>query len=118
MSDGGRFGRQRDEGGGFDADPITERLGRGSPTYEAYTETARDLLAADARFGAVRDEWERFFQTSHGDVFADVAVENPRTRLFVDALYYDFVVDRLVALCEREFDFALVNREARANTDA
>ncbi|WP_135824712.1 N-6 DNA methylase [Halorussus ruber] len=118
MNDDGTFGRQRGEGGGFDAALVTEQLGRESATYEAYTDAARDLLATDREFRAARETWETFFETSHGDVFADVAVENPRTRLFVDALYYDFVVDRLVALCEREFDFALANRESRANTDA
>ncbi|WP_276299300.1 N-6 DNA methylase [Halorussus lipolyticus] len=118
MSDRGNFGRQRDERRVFDENDAFEELGRGSATYEAYTETARDLLAADARFGAVRDEWERFFETSHGEVLADVDAENPRNLLFVDALYYDFVVDRLVAFAEREFDFALANRETNANTDA
>jgi hypothetical protein len=118
MSDGGNFGRQRGDNGGFDAGRITEELGRESATYRAYTETARDLLATDEAFRAARETWETFFETSHGEVFADVAVEDPRNRLFVDALYYDFVVDRLVALCEHEFGFALVNREPRANTDA
>jgi len=102
MNDGGTF----------------ERWGRESATYEAYSETASDLLATDERFRAARDEWETFFETSHGDVFADVAVENPLDRLFVDALYYDFVVDRIVAFAEREFNFALVNREPGDNTDA
>jgi len=97
---------------------IFERWGRESATYEAYSEAARDLLATDERFRAARDEWETFFETSHGDVFADVAVENPLDRLFVDALYYDFVVDRIIAVAEREFDFTLANREPRANTDA
>lgn len=111
MSDRGNDGRA------WSQHRAVERLGRGSATYEAYARTARDLLAADARFQAVRDEWGRFFQTSHGDVFADVDAADPRNRLFVDALYYDFVVDRLVAFAEREFGFSLANRESRANTD-
>ncbi|WP_137284312.1 N-6 DNA methylase [Halorussus salinisoli] len=102
MNDGGTF----------------ERWGRESASYRDFSETACDLLATDERFRTARREWEAFFETSHGDVFADVGVENPRDRLFVDALYYDFVVDRIVAFAEQEFDFALANPEPSANTDA
>ncbi len=115
---------------------IAERWGRESALYEEYRDAALALLAADEEFRAARSEWERFFVTSHGDAFADVdrataatrqsgagterssAATDPRDELFVDSLYYDFVVDRIVAAAEREFGFRLVNREPRANTDA
>ncbi|WP_128477131.1 N-6 DNA methylase [Halorussus pelagicus] len=102
---------------------IAERWGRESALYEAYRDVARDLLASDERFRTARSEWETFFETSHGDALADVerpsaAGERPTDELFVDSLYYDFVVDRIVALAEREFGFALANREPRANTGA
>jgi hypothetical protein len=103
---------------------IAERWGRESALYGEFRDAALDLLASDDRFRAARSEWEAFFVTSHGDAFADVDADRPRDEyrprdeLFVDSLYYDFVVDRIVALAEREFDFRLVNREPRANTDA
>ncbi|UPV75415.1 SAM-dependent methyltransferase [Halorussus limi] len=97
---------------------IVEGWGRESALYGEFRATALDLLATDDRFRDARSEWEEFFVTSHGDAFADVDRDRPKDELFVDSLYYDFVVDRIVALAEREFDFRLVNREPRANTDA
>jgi hypothetical protein len=97
---------------------LAERWGRESALYEQYRDAALDLLATDEEFRAARSEWERFFATSHGDAFADVDRDRPKDELFVDSLYYDFVVDRIVAAAEREFGFRLVNREPRANTDA
>ncbi|MFC7082203.1 N-6 DNA methylase [Halorussus caseinilyticus] len=97
---------------------IAERWGRESVSYREFESAARDLLETDDRFRAARAEWETFFTTSHGDVFADADVARPRDDLFVSALYYDFVVDRCIAFAEREFDFRLANPEPRANTDA
>ncbi|UPW01444.1 SAM-dependent methyltransferase [Halorussus gelatinilyticus] len=104
---------------------LAERWGRESALYETFRSVALDLLATDERFRAARSEWAEFFVTSHGDALADVerdrpdaASERPEDELFVDSLYYDFVVDRVVAAAEREFDFRLANREPRANTDA
>ncbi|MWG35153.1 N-6 DNA methylase [Halomarina oriensis] len=97
---------------------VFDRWGRESHHYERYTSNAVDRLADDDDVQAAKAEWEAFFVGSHGDVFDGLAVEDPRTRLFVDALYYDFVVDGIVEFAEREFDFELVNREANYNTDA
>ncbi|WP_135853565.1 DNA methyltransferase family protein [Halorussus salinus] len=112
---------------------LAERWGRESALYEEYRDAALDLLATDEEFRAARSEWGRFFVTSHGDALADGDRPNagsdrsnaatdrptaPKDELFVDSLYYDFVVDRIVAVAEREFEFRLVNREPRANTDA
>ncbi|MFC4450857.1 N-6 DNA methylase [Halorussus aquaticus] len=97
---------------------ILERWGRESASYDAFTSVALDLLETDERVRAARAEWEEFVTTSHGDVFEDVDVANPRDELFVDALYYDFVVDQFVEFAEREFGFTLVNPEPSANSDA
>ncbi|MEF8900236.1 MAG: N-6 DNA methylase [Halovenus sp.] len=89
-----------------------------SRLYERYTSVAARRLETDTGFQRARAEWEQFFVDSHGDIFADIGLENPRTDLFVDSLYFDFVVDRLIEAAEREFGFTLVNREATRNTDA
>jgi len=86
--------------------------------HERYTSVATRRLETDAGFRQAKAEWEQFFVDSHGDIFADVDVENPRTELFVDSLAFDFVVDRLIDAAEREFGVTLVNREAADNTDA
>ena len=95
-----------------------ERWGRESRPYGDFVAAARELLRTDDRFRTARDEWAAFHVASHGDVFADLTAENPRDDLFVDSLYYDFVVDRLIERAERSFGFTLANREPRANTGA
>jgi hypothetical protein len=97
---------------------VLERWNRDSESYRRYTETAGDLLASDPEIRAAHSEWEAFFVESHGEVFEQVDVPNPREQVFVDALYYDFVVDRILAFAEETFDFALANREPHHDTDA
>jgi SAM-dependent methyltransferase len=92
--------------------------GRDSDRYERYTSTVATRLADDDALQTAKREWERLFVDSHGDVFGDVDVERPRERLFVDSVYYDFVVDSLIRSLERRFDFRLVNPEPGDNTDA
>ncbi len=97
---------------------MVDVLGGRGRLYERYTSNA---VAALSTTGALRDaraEWERFVVTSHGDIFDGLGVENPRDTLFVDTLYYDLVVDRLVEFVERRFGVRVVNREATDNTDA
>jgi len=86
--------------------------------YERYTAVASRLLERDGRLRDARAEWTQFFVDSHGDIFSDLGPADPRTELFLDSLYFDFVVDRLVEAAEREFGFTLENREATQNTDA
>ena len=93
-------------------------LGGRGRLYGRYTSNAVAALSATGALRDARAEWERFFVTSHGDIFDGLGVENPRESLFVDTLYYDFVVDRLVEWIERRFDVRVVNREANDNTDA
>ncbi|WP_435176871.1 N-6 DNA methylase [Halorussus sp. AFM4] len=97
---------------------LLERWGRGGAPYRAFDRAARDLLATDDRFRAARAEWAAFFERSHGDVFGGLDAADPETDLFVDALYYDFVVDGLLAFAERAFDFTVANPGPGANTDA
>ena len=92
--------------------------GTDSRRYERYTSAAEDLLAADEDLQAAKREWERLFVESHGDIFASIDAERPRTRLFVDSLYYDFVVDALLRALERRFDVRLRNPEPGDDTDA
>ena len=97
---------------------MVDVLGGRGRLYERYTSNA---VAALSTTGALRDaraEWERFVVTSHGDIFDGLGVENPRDTLFVDTLYYDLVVDRLIESVERRFGVRVRNREATDNTDA
>ena len=98
-------------------DPVG-RWGRESQLYAAYTGRASELLDAEEAFRTARAEWESFFRTSHGDVLDDVDGDRSRADLFVDTLYVDFVVDRLIGCLERQLEFSLVNPEPRTNTDA
>ncbi|WP_418280418.1 type I restriction endonuclease subunit M [Halorubrum sp. DTA98] len=98
--------------------PTFERWGRGSRLYRRYTENATTLLETDEAVRRAHEKWLRFFVASHGDVLTDLPGEAPEVELFVDSLYFDLVVDRLLEFAERTFGFALANREPRANTDA
>lgn len=91
---------------------------RNSRLYQRYSENAEELLSDDSDFKKARDEWEQFFITSHGEIFEQVNLKNSERRIFVDSLYYDFIVDQIIEFAEREFGFKLLNQEPHANTDA
>lgn len=93
-----------------------DRWNRDSQLYADFTESAEALLTDD-QFRAARDQWEEFFVTSHGDIFDSLPLENPARTLFIDSLYYDFVVDRIIEFIERSFGVTVTNREPRANTE-
>jgi hypothetical protein len=92
--------------------------GRDSRLYDRYTSNAARELSANGSLREAQTEWARFFINSHGDIFDGIATETPRESLFIDALYYDFVVDQIIAFAERRFGFRVVNREASHDTDA
>lgn len=94
------------------------RWDRNSRLYSRFTENAQSLLETDEAFQQAQAEWEQFFTNSHGDIFQKLQLENPRERVFVDSLYYDFVVDQIIEFAADTFGFTLVNQEARENTDA
>jgi hypothetical protein len=95
-----------------------ETWSRDGESYREYAETASALLETDAELQAALAEWEAFVVESHGEVFEQVDLPNPREQVFVDALYYDFVVDRILAFAEETFGFALANREPHHDTEA
>lgn len=88
-----------------------------SQLYQNFTESAIKLLKSEEEFQSAQKEWEKFFVTSHGEIFDDLPMENPKTELFVDILYFDFVVDQIIESLERKFGFELSNQESRVNTD-
>lgn len=97
---------------------ISNHWGRDSQVYEKFRTKAATLLESDEAFQTAKTEWENYFITSHGNVFAEIDLEYPRKQLFIDSLYYDFIVDQIIEFCEREFGFTITNQEPRTNTDA
>jgi adenine-specific DNA-methyltransferase len=98
--------------------PAPGNWGSDSRLYDHYTSSAVRALADDETLQAARGDWERFFVQSHGEVFEGLDEERPRESLFVDILYYDFVVDRLIESVEAQFGLRVRNRSANHNTDA
>ncbi|MDS0260915.1 SAM-dependent methyltransferase [Haloarcula sp. S1CR25-12] len=94
-----------------------DQWGRDSQLYADFVDNAQRLLAEDREFQTARDEWQAFFTTSHGDIFGSLPLDNPVDDLFIDSLYYDFVVDQLIEFAEQSFEFTLVNQEPRVNTE-
>jgi len=92
--------------------------GRNSRLYDRYTSNAAAELSSNEVLQSAQAEWEQFFINSHGDIFHGIDIENPRESLFIDTLYYDFIVDQIIEFTERQFDFCVVNQEANYNTDA
>ena len=101
-----------------DETAVFEAVGRDSRLYNRYTSNAADERTSNADLRAAQAEWERFITNSHGEVFNGVDIETPREALFVDTLYYDFIVDRIIEVVERRFGVQVVNRDATHNTDA
>jgi hypothetical protein len=97
---------------------IFNTWGRTSRLYDRYTSKAADELLSNNELQAAQKEWEEFFINSHGDIFDGLNIENPRETLFIDTLYYDFVVDQIIEFAERRFGFNVVNQEANFNTNA
>ena len=97
---------------------IFSTWGRNSRLYERYTSNAVEALSSDEQLQEAQAEWEQFFTDSHGDIFNGLEIANPRESLFIDTLYYDFVVDQIIEFAERQFGFQVVNQETNYNTDA
>ncbi len=97
---------------------VFKTWGRDSRLYDRYTSNAADELSSNEELQEAQAEWEQFFINSHGDIFSGLDIENPRTSLFIDTLYYDFVVDQIIEFAERQFGFRVVNQESNYNTDA
>lgn len=97
---------------------VFETWGRDGRAYRQFTEAAQRLLDTDPKFRRALSAWTAFVVESHGDVFARIDSDRPRERLFVDALYYDFVVDGLLTAAEETFGFTVTNPEPRDAGDA
>lgn len=97
---------------------IFRTWGRNSRLYDRYTSNAARELSSNEDIRGAQAEWEQFFSNSHGDIFEGVDIENPRETLFVETLYYDFIVDQIIEFAERQFEFRVVNQEVNYNTDA
>jgi hypothetical protein len=92
--------------------------GRNSRLYDRYTSNAAGELSTNESLQEAQTEWKRFFINSHGNIFDGFDIENPAESLFIDALYYDFIVDQIIEFAERQFGFRVVNQEPNQNTDA
>jgi len=99
---------------------------------ESYVRSARERLAAGGRLAAARDDWETFLTASHGDVFAmvDQTEFDPLLgtaesgsdgldtsgRVFLDTLWFDFLVDCLLDAFEGRFEVSIRNRAPGTTT--
>ncbi|WP_336328765.1 N-6 DNA methylase [Halovenus sp. HT40] len=86
-----------------------EAVDRESERYEQFVDHARALLATDERLRAGRETWSQHLEASHGEVFAEMPGDDPETELFVDSLYFDFVVSSLIDRIEQVFDLTVTN---------
>lgn len=92
------------------------RWDRDSQIYESFQSNAVDLLKTDQMYKEAKEEWREFFTTSHGNIFDSLPFDNPEEELFIDSLYYDFVVDQIIDLAERQYGFTVENQESNDNT--
>jgi adenine-specific DNA-methyltransferase len=97
---------------------LFDLFGRNSRLYDRYTTNAEAQLSSDGELEAARDQWVQFFVESNGNVFDRLPFDDPRTRLFIETLYYDFVVDQIIQFAEKAVGFTLANPESGSNTDA
>jgi len=90
---------------------------RDSQFYSDFTGEAEKLLKSNDKFQAAQEEWQEFFISSHGDIFDSLSLDTPENKLFIDSLYYDFIIDQIIEFAERAFGFTVTNQEPRVNTD-
>ncbi|WP_336002469.1 N-6 DNA methylase [Halorientalis halophila] len=83
-----------------------------------YVSSARDRLSEGGAVATARDRWASFVRTSHGDVFAEMAVDDPVDAAFVETLYVDYLLDCLLDAVEGSTGTAIANREPGTNTGA
>jgi hypothetical protein len=97
---------------------LLSAVGQSSDLYERYRSRAFAALSTDTEVQAAQRDWVAFLTRSHGTIFDDSSVENPRDALFVETLYYDFVVEGIIESIQHEFGVQVLNRESTENTDA
>jgi len=97
---------------------LLDDVGRESSLYARYTAGAESRLSSSEELQRARNRWEQFVVESHGDIFGDLSLLNPSDTLFIDTLYFDFVIDRVIQSAERTAGVRLQNPQSRPNTDA
>ena len=100
------------------ADRLSDRFERGSTAYRQYTGRTREALDNDPTVTTAFEMWQSFLRESHGDVFGDLPDGISVKSAFADALYYDFLVERLLAHVEATVGVTVMNREPGSNTGA
>lgn len=94
-----------------------QKVDRNSKLYEEFRNKANEKLQED-KFKEANKEWEQFFVSSHGAIFERLQLEEPRKELFIDSLYFDYIVDGIIKHCQDKFGFNLRNIEPKTNTKA
>lgn len=103
----------------LDKEAIHFQVGRNSGLYQEFREQVlRELETENPSFLEAKSEWERFFRNSHGEIFNRLKIQSPESELFIDSLYFDFVIDGIIKFIEEKFDFKLRNLEPQDNTKA
>jgi SAM-dependent methyltransferase len=85
---------------------------RQSERYETFSDRARSLLAEDKRVQAGQQMWIRQLEDSHGEIFDRLPGDDPETTLFVDSLYFDFVVSGFLDAVEEAFGITVTNTDS------
>lgn len=81
---------------------------RTSKRYEQFVDQARSLLACE-RFQARKKAWIQHLEASHGQIFERIPGDSPERALFIDSLYFDFVVSSLIDRIEQVFGITVAN---------
>lgn len=91
-----------------------------------YVANAHEQLTVDGPVADAKAAWVEYVRACHGDVVADVSLPESDVapdaetidRVFVQACFYDFLVDSLLDALEGTTGVTVRNRDARTNTDA
>ncbi len=97
---------------------LLDRFARDGDCYRQYTDGVEAALDDDGVVTAAFAAWRSFFRQSHGDAFAGLPDGVTIEAVFADALYYDFLIERLLARAEGVLGVDVSNREPGSNTDA
>jgi SAM-dependent methyltransferase len=97
---------------------LLDRFARDGDCYRQYTDDVEAALDDDGVVTAAFAAWRSFFRQSHGDAFVGLPDDVTTEAVFADALYYDFLIERLLARAEGVLAVDVSNREPGSNTGA